>query len=157
MTIMEGKAVWITYLLNKEGRRKSLLQGGGGYRTQRLHVKATPELIELAQTIHPDGKVFLDIGASFGRERPVELAIPFYERPSKYDINSILIEKAPGWRWAAIRGIHEFDEPQTVESLVAWEKARRKHLASARTDPENLKLIEKLEAEFKARAEDKVC
>ena len=56
-----------------------------------------------------------------------------------------------GWDWLEEDRVHFFDEPQSVDSLVAWEQARVKRLEAAETDPANLKVIAELEAEHAIR------
>lgn len=62
MTTELNKKARIRYLLNEEGRKKSLLSGGNGKELQEIYCNATPEVIELAR-VDKYGNIYLDIGA----------------------------------------------------------------------------------------------
>jgi hypothetical protein len=137
--------VRIEYLLSEEGRKKSLLAGGDGRELQVIETEATPELIELGR-VDKDGNVTLKVGFSWydstGRTRPWGV-----------EVNKKVIQNhySPGWSWATDTSTIYFDEPQSVESLIAWEKARLARLREAETDERNKAEIKRLNEIFNVK------
>ncbi|NPV45246.1 MAG: hypothetical protein HPY70_14930 [Firmicutes bacterium] len=144
---MEKKAR-LEYLLSEAGRKKSLLAGGDGKELQVLEVEVTPEIVNLGR-VDSDGNILLEIGFS---TYPSDRARGIFS-PGKIDIEKTPIKEywESGWKWGYKEAVHRFDEPQTMESLLAWEQARLERLQNAETNPENLNLIAQFESEHQAR------
>ena len=137
---MSEKTARIEYLLSEEGRKKSLLSGGNGKATQDIETEITPEILSLA-SVDSDGNVLLQVGFTKNTN---------YVTLSK----SIGVRHlSPGWEWEKKIGGKYFDEPQTVGTLLAWERGRVKGLRDAENDPENLEKITRLASEFQAKEE----
>lgn len=134
----------IFYLLDDEGRRKALLQGLPPTELQRLEVPATAELVPLTR-VPPDGNASAHIGYVPHRDS---------DKPTIYDNERLVL----GW---TVRGYgepvavphrehHRFEEPQSVESLLAWEAAR-----AVRVEKEEADAVEQAEEKFEVyRAEE---
>lgn len=135
---MQEKRVVFRYRLNQEGRKASLLAGGNGQEIQEIVADLTPEILDLA-TVRPDGQPVLEVG---------------FNSTCELDTRPIACFRKPGWTWHAERGPHYFSAPQTVQSLIAWEKARLERLAHAKTDPANLAEIARLEEAWAKRQEE---
>lgn len=139
------KMARIEYLLDEAGRKKSLLAGGDGKQLQIIETPATPAIIELAE-VDNSGNVLLRVGFSGDGYRGVTVN----KKPVK-----MYGDNGKGWGWLEEDRVHFFDEPQSVDSLVAWEQARVKRLKAAETDPANLEIIAELEAEHAIREAQK--
>lgn len=134
----------ITYLLNEEGRKKSLLSGGDGKQVQTVEADITPQVLELA-SVDSNGKVNLQVGYRPEFFRGVGTMIP----------RAILLDTAVGTRyggrpyWNETERIHEFPAPQTADSLLTWEQERRERIASRNIElqPE----FDRLKAEYEAK------
>jgi hypothetical protein len=118
------KKARIIYSLSEKGRKASILAGGNGKEKQELETDITPELLELAEVTR-EGDVVLNLSRT---------------RPNTAIINSDgTIEKC----YMSSAGNNTFDEPQTVEQLIAWEKARienlEKRVASLQPEAEEKK------------------
>ncbi len=135
---MSEKTARILYLLSEEGRKKSLLSGGNGKATQDIETEITPEILSLA-SVDSDGNTLLQVG--------------FTKNTNYVTLSKSIGVKylSPGWEWEKKIGGKYFDEPQTVEALIAWEHGRVKGLHDAENDPENLEKITRLVAEFQAK------
>ena len=142
---MAVKKARIEYLLDEAGRKKSLLAGGDGKQLQIIETPATPAIIELAE-VDNSGNVLLRVGFSGNGYRGVTVN----KKPVK-----MYGDNGKGWGWLEEDRVHFFDEPQSVDSLVAWEQARVKRLEAAETDPANLEIIAELEAEHAIREAQK--
>jgi len=138
------KMARIEYLLDEAGRKKSLLAGGDGKELQVVEADITPEIINLAK-VDGEGNVKLEVGFSTGNST----------RRVIVDKKPVKMYDGKGWGWLEEDRVHFFDEPQSVDSLVAWEQARVKRLKAAETDPANLEIIAELEAEHAIREAQK--
>ena len=137
------KLARIEYLLNEEGRRKSLLAGGNGKEKQVIEVPVTPEIVELA-SILPNGDVLLRIG--FGMDGAYCVGVPV-----GYQVEPLYYE--PGWHLKETIKTQYFDAPQDVAALLAWEKARRKRISDKLLDEKEQTKIAKYEEEWRLREE----
>jgi DNA segregation ATPase FtsK/SpoIIIE-like protein len=97
------KKVIIKYLLDEAGRKKSLISGGDGKAVQTVEADLTPEAVELA-SIDYDGNALIDLT----RQLSSKAALSKVGRPHIYET----------------RNYFYFDEPQTTEKLVKFEKER---------------------------------
>ena len=136
----------VYYLLNEEGRRQSLLQGGDGKEVQCLVVDATPDLLQLCR-ISSEGEAKLeagfrrDYGSSYLKSVAVDLEI------KKTCFNELKID--------TIAETQHFNAPQALDDLIAWEKNRRQCLAEkkAELEPEYRRRLAAHKAETARRRE----
>ena len=101
----------VRYLLDMEGRKKSILQGGNGKELQEIFCEVSQQIIDLA-LVDASGNVTLDVGFKGDYKDRVTVDLEYYE-PTSYK--------------CAIRGVEKmcyFDEPQTIEKLIEWEIKR---------------------------------
>lgn len=101
------KTVEIKYKLSEKGQKKSVLSGGDGMRDQTLHAYVTPELLE-SSTIKHDGTV---VWYFFSYQKPLRWRIRSATNDQSNKPELVLEEET-----VAVM----FDEPQTVESIVAY-------------------------------------
>jgi hypothetical protein len=135
----------IFYLLNEDGRKKSLLAGGDGKEKQALECEVTPEVLELAK-VNSNGEVILDLTGEIVLDLEIKPGKPgqmtpfgvYFPEPPK------LKEVHQDWS-----GKYHFSAPQTPGELIAWEKARREKVAArlAELQPEYDQLMAEYEAE----------
>ena len=127
---MEEK-VLIKYLLSEEGQKKSLLAGGDGKTVQEVKADITADAVELA-SVNYKGEVVIDLAKALVNEVYVSDAF----EPHIYGEN---------------RNAY-FDEPQSPEQLISFEKERRARIAAQEKalQPELEKALAKA-AEEKAR------
>lgn len=118
---MSEKMCKVVYLLNEEGRKASLLGGGDGKKKQVLYAPITKELLDLA-SVDNNGEAIVKIGfkgngdaGSSWNEVKISTEIKEkycrevrWNKPTIIDVSNVI----------------EFDEPQTVESLLDFEKNR---------------------------------
>jgi hypothetical protein len=97
------KKVIIKYLLNEAGRKKSLISGGDGKAVQTVEADLTPEAVEIA-SIDYDGNALIDLT----RQLSSKATLSKVGRPRIYETHDYFY----------------FDEPQTTEKLVKFEKER---------------------------------
>ena len=135
------KKATISYLLNEEGRKRSLLDGGDGKEMQVVETDITPVLMELAD-VSPGGEAVLNLTG----EIVIGLEIGSYHD----DYPNFKYTYAPG-QYRHLDRKQYFAAPQTAEALIAWEKSRRDHIAarSAELQP----ALEKLQASYKLESE----
>jgi hypothetical protein len=145
---MEKKAK-VEYLLSEAGRKKSLLAGGDGKELQVVEADITPEIINLAK-VDGEGNVKLKVGF-LGCTSAYSSRVPIDKKPVR------VWGSGKGWGWNHVEAVHQFDAPQTIESLIAWERARLERLAAAETDPENLEMIAEFEAEHAIEREQRAA
>jgi hypothetical protein len=114
------KMAQITYLLNEEGRKQSLLQGGDGKEVQVIQTEVTPEILGLG-SVDRDGEVELKIGFSYQTKSPLRIALD-------YEISNIMsgIDKP---KITEVLGLKIFNTPQTVDELLQFEQNRKRSLA----------------------------
>lgn len=141
MTTELNKKARIRYLLNEEGRKKSLLSGGNGKELQEIECNATPEIIELAR-VDEDGNIYLDIGAEIYDEFVFYSIVVDYKLENSWP-SCVVVEE--------VRGKKRFNEPQTVEQLIEWEKNRLKHIKEKKAVLEEQKKVLEKEYEEKER------
>lgn len=139
----------IFYLLNEEGRRKSLLAGGDGKVLQKIE-SDNRQALEIA-IVNTKGKATLCVGFShFDRDGNPEGNIFLSKEIGTgcYDIP----------KWAESRGMHYFSEIQNQEELLDFETARRfqydhfEEMHQAEFD-EKYSAWEKMRAEVEAQEE----
>lgn len=126
----------IIYLLNEEGRRKSLLEGGDGKQEQ-------------AAPVGPADPVWARFVALANIDHHGAAALNLTRVPT--DIELV----APGWRDPCFeeRGSsYQFSEPQAADALVAWEESRRERIISRRADLQPA--LDAALAEYNARQEE---
>ncbi|MGB9832953.1 MAG: hypothetical protein ACPLPP_05570, partial [Caldisericum exile] len=141
MTTELNKKAIIRYLLNEEGRKKSLLSGGNGKELQEIECNATPEIIELAR-VDEDGNIYLDIGAEIYDEFVFYSIVFDYKLENSWP-SCVVVEE--------VRGKKRFNEPKTVEQLIEWEKNRLKHIKEKKAMLEEQKKVLEREYEEKER------
>lgn len=111
-----SKMCMVKYLLNEEGRKKSLLDGGNGKRLQILGAVVSKELLDIG-TVDNDGECTVKIGfRNDGKEGYCS---------SEVEVSSEIVE--PGYKEPYIRPvtqIFEFSDVQTVEDLLKFETER---------------------------------
>ena len=105
---MEGKKVRIEYLLNEEGRKKSLLSGGDGKAEQVIEAPLTPEALEISK-VDVNGNAVIRLTERLASE--VKLQKVYSPHITEFDKK------------------FEFDSPQTAEQLINFEKERRVRIA----------------------------
>ena len=111
---MEKKAR-IQYLLDEEGRRQSLLNGGDGKMIQVIETNINEKIIKLSE-VDEDGNVAVYIGHRFEKAR-------IYDAISNYT----LYDNGP---IGEIKKINYFDKPMTIEELILLEETRVNNLKS---------------------------
>lgn len=143
---METKTARIEYLLSEAGRKASLLAGGDGWELQVIETEATPEIIRLAQ-VDPEGNILLRVGFCVWNGHPDRITVSVQLKTYYH-----ALDKGRPY-WNEEREIHRFDEPQTVEKLLAWERERVNNTVGARErlQPE----YERLQAQHEAYEESK--
>lgn len=138
------KMARIHYLLSEKGRKAHILSGGDGKQFQTLEVEATPEIIDLA-AVDESGNVELNVGFSHIHKGWPE---------GRVNIDVKIYNDSWGPKLSYDSEIHRFDEPQTADQLIAWEKARREKISrkEAELQPELERAKEEHEKE-RARRE----
>ncbi len=91
-----NRLIEITYLLSDKGQKESIRRGGDGKQLQKLYCELSEELLRYAD-VRGDGEVYWRAGYLLY-------------------LNTFGIRYYTGTA---------FDVPQTVESLLVWEKTRR--------------------------------
>lgn len=129
---MSGK-ITISYKLSEAGRKKSLLAGGDGKAEQTIIADITNELLERA---HVDSNGNATWGIVYNPAR--FQILPTYGRPEVTTKGVTVVS---------------FDEPQTVESLLAWVTGQETEMASEKAALE-AKLPERIVEWEKKQAEE---
>jgi len=148
---MSNKMVKVIYWLSPEGQKKSLLIGGDGKREQTFETPATERLIKMAN-VSKDGELTLE----------VKIVKPEYIIETTYP-NTTGIRVIDGnCSKKVITGITcpkhvyynkdiEFDEPQTIESILkAYDENEKLFAEMEKSIPEK---NAELEADYKKRLE----
>ena len=128
---METKKVIIKYLLSEEGQKKSLLAGGDGKVKQEVQADITADAVELAEVDYR-GNTVIDLAKALVNKVYVLNAFePYIYREARNT---------------------SFDEPQSAEQLITFEKERQARIAAQEKalQPELEKALAKA-AEEKAR------
>lgn len=97
--------ITINYKLSEEGRKASLLAGGDGKEEQTLTADVTEELLQYG-SVFPDGNAHWNV----------------YDKTVRYKIYGGGSEKPSISKESRLKPIY-FDAPQTVESLLAYQRA----------------------------------
>lgn len=135
---MSEKMCKVVYLLNEEGRKESLLSGGDGKKIQILYAPITKELLDLA-SVDKNGEAIVKIGFK-GNESDNhwnEIKLSTKIRTTYY--SNIRVNKP---EIIDVLDRIEFDTPQTVESLLEFEKNRvLEYDKSLELNKEKIKLL----------------
>jgi hypothetical protein len=143
--------IQITYTLSEKGRKVLLLQGGDGKANQVVEADITPELLERA-TVRSDGSAHWRIEKAVTDAKIVGTTISFSSY--RLDVGENFYEDhrpriETGYAYSVF-----FDEPQTVESLLAYMESTEAKLAARMAELEK-QLPEKVAAWERAVAEHK--
>lgn len=116
-----SKMCKVMYLLNEEGRKKSLLGGGDGNRNQIIYTPITKELLDIASVDNAGEAIvkigYRDSGNNLYESSKVKISTEIKEERNRhYHIYEPVIKD--------ITKVIEFNKPQTVEELLTFEKNR---------------------------------
>jgi len=131
------KQVKVIYRLSQEGQRKSLLAGGDGKQEQVIKTSITPELLEQA-TIFSDGDARWEVSSIFDSAK-IEGVVDFTSYRSDMNDRQYAYHKP---RINKTSTTINFDEPQTINSLLAFVRGKEAAMAA---------LVAKLEAQLPDR------
>lgn len=103
----------VYYLLNEDGRKKSLLTGGDGKELQCFCTEVTKELLDLECTsVNEEGEVTTTIGFKFGiNKKPLSIVTDFKINTSFGNPSIDKIDK-----------IIRFEEPMELDDLIEFQK-----------------------------------
>lgn len=142
--------ITVMYLLNEEGRKKSLLSGGDGKHVQVIETPVTEELLNLA-SVDKNGNAVVKIGYrgkgdDWSDSDRVAIS-------TKIEDDSFRRHKNEEPKIVDVRKQIEFDNIQTVESLLIFERDRVKKYEKSLE--ENQELLKSLIIDFKKEQEEK--
>lgn len=143
----------ILYLLNEEGRKASLLSGGDGNRNQSINTPVTKELLDMAWVDYNGEAIvkigYRDSGNEWLESSNVKIATEIKEEYIGEGVYKPVIKD--------ITEVVEFDKPQTIEELLAFEKNRvLTYEKSLNDNKEKIKpLLLKFEEEMKVYKKEK--
>lgn len=111
--------ITIFYLLNEEGRKKSLLGGGSGKELQHIECEVNDINISIS-SVDAKGFAFITVGFVFDSLNKNYLQVPF----------NVTIEDREGFlpEYKYDQCIKYFDRPMMAEDLLAYEFNRSRHI-----------------------------